>query len=407
MDARVFRRVQRYGWDAATEAYDRGWVPQIERLTQQCVARARLNEGERVLDVATGTGVGAFAAAEAVGPGGSVTGIDVSARMVARAAERAQAIGARNVHFQRADMEATGAPDGGYHAVVCAFGLMFAADSARAFAEIARVTARGGRISVCVWGQRAACGFAEVFPIVDARVASDVCPLFFSLGVPGALSFALRRAGLEVTHEERVPVTLAWASADEVCDAMLEGGAVALAWKRFSPDVRAEVRAATRRRWSGSGTATVTTFRPRSPSPRRASADGTTRSAPGHASGVKARNEEAKNTNERYGHEHEDEVDAGWAGGAGARAGGTRGGDAGGGCAAAKADIQKTFGFVPQFLLKLPEGMLPGTWEELKSLQLNPQHGAAGAHEGADRAGASRRRSPAATASSRTPSSPS
>ena len=41
--------------------------------------------------------------------------------------------------------------------------------------------------------------------------------------------------------------------------------------------------------------------------------------------------------------------------------------------AAAKADIQKTFGFVPQFLLKLPDGMLPGTWEELKTLQLNPR----------------------------------
>ena len=83
-----------------------------------------------------------------------------------------------------------------------------------------------------------------MFPIVESHVESDVCPLFFSLGVPGALSFALRRAGLEVTPEERVPVTLAWASADEACDAVLEGGAVALAWKRFSPAVRAEVRAA-------------------------------------------------------------------------------------------------------------------------------------------------------------------
>lgn len=40
--------------------------------------------------------------------------------------------------------------------------------------------------------------------------------------------------------------------------------------------------------------------------------------------------------------------------------------------ALAKADIQKTFGFVPQFLGKLPEPMLPGAWEELKTLQLNP-----------------------------------
>ena len=40
--------------------------------------------------------------------------------------------------------------------------------------------------------------------------------------------------------------------------------------------------------------------------------------------------------------------------------------------AAARSDIQKTFGFTPQFLLKMPEEMLPGIWEELKTLQLNP-----------------------------------
>jgi len=40
--------------------------------------------------------------------------------------------------------------------------------------------------------------------------------------------------------------------------------------------------------------------------------------------------------------------------------------------AAAKADIQKTFGFMPQFVLKMPEELLPGLWEELKTLQMNP-----------------------------------
>jgi len=241
VDARVFRRVQRYGWDAGSDAYDRAWVPQLERLTRRCVERAQLHAGERVLDLATGTGVGALAAAAAVGGTGSVMGMDVSEKMVALAAARAA--GARNVHFERADMEATGGADGGYHAVVCAFGLMFAANYTAAFAEIARVTAPGGRVSVCVWGRRSACGFADVFPIVEAQIKGDACPLFFSLGAPGALTSGLQRAGLDVTAEERMPVTLAWQSADDVCDALLEGGAVALAWKHFSLEVRAEVRA--------------------------------------------------------------------------------------------------------------------------------------------------------------------
>jgi len=243
VDPRVFRRVQRYGWDAAAIAYDRGWVPVIERLTESVAARAALRPGERVLDLATGTGVAAFAASRAVRAAGAVTGLDVSEKMVALAAARADEAGFMNVRFERRDMEATGAADGAFDAVLCAFGLMFAADRAAAFAEIARVTAPGGRVSLCVWGRRAACGFAEVFPIVDRQVESDVCPLFFSLGAPGALRFASERAGLVDVVEEAVPVTLTWASADEACAAMLEGGAVALAWNRFSSETRAVVRA--------------------------------------------------------------------------------------------------------------------------------------------------------------------
>jgi SAM-dependent methyltransferase len=243
MDPRVFRRVQRYGWDAATDAYDRGWVPLLERLTASCVDRAALQPGERVLDLATGTGVGAFAAAGAVGDTGAVTGIDVSQKMVTLASLRGANARVPNVVFRRADMEATGAADGAFDAVTCAFGLMFAAERAAAFAEIARVTAPGGRVSICVWGRRAACGFAEVFPIVDAHVDSEVCPLFFALGVPGALTASCGRAGLLDVVEESVPVTLSWASADEACRAMLEGGAVALAWNRFDAETRAVVRA--------------------------------------------------------------------------------------------------------------------------------------------------------------------
>ena len=194
---------------------DRSWGAQLERLTRHCVDRAELRTGERVLDLATGTGLGAFAAADVVGRSGAVTGIDLSERMVALAEADARAAGRRNVDFRRADMEATGSGDGGYHAVLCAFGLMFAGDSRAAFAELARVTAPGGRVSVCVWGQRAACGFADVFR-----------PPLFSLGVPGALASALLGAGLEVTGEERVTVTLEWASAEDACDALLEGGAV-------------------------------------------------------------------------------------------------------------------------------------------------------------------------------------
>jgi SAM-dependent methyltransferase len=221
----------------------------LERLTRACVDRARLAPGDRVLDIATGTGTAARQAARIVGATGAVTGIDISEQMVARAtryacraAPQAGAPTAVPIRFERRDMEDSGAEPGAFDAVIVAFGLMYAADRQGAFAEIARVLAPAGRASVCVWGRGSACGWAQVFPIVDAHVNSEVCPHFFSLGVPDALRFGLERAGLVDVVEESLPVTLPWASADEACTAMLEGGPVALAWRRFSPGVRADVR---------------------------------------------------------------------------------------------------------------------------------------------------------------------
>src|SRR5437764_195713 len=66
----VFRRVQRYGWDAASAIYEDGWAPRLADFGARCVQRARLRPGERVLDIATGPGLTAFRAGEAVGAGG-------------------------------------------------------------------------------------------------------------------------------------------------------------------------------------------------------------------------------------------------------------------------------------------------------------------------------------------------
>jgi len=246
MDDRLFRRIQRYGWDAATPAYARDWVPLLQTLTHECVRRADVRPGARVLDLATGTGVGALLAAELAGPTGRVVGLDISDEMVSHAA----AVLAREsrqhapLTFERRDMEDTGVLAGTIDAVTAAFGLMYAANRTAAVTEMMRVMAPGGRVSLCVWGRREACGWAPVFPIVDAHVQSEVCPLFFSAGAAGALAGLLARAGFTDVTDERVAVTLTWATADEAVNAMLAGGPVALAWKRFTPATREAVRAA-------------------------------------------------------------------------------------------------------------------------------------------------------------------
>jgi ubiquinone/menaquinone biosynthesis C-methylase UbiE len=242
-DGRLQRRIQRYGWDLAVADYDRAWVPLLTEYSHGCVERASIGPGERVIDVATGTGTAAFLAAKRTGPAGRVLGVDISERMVALAGARARAAGLPWLGFERHDMETTGQPDGSFDVALCAFGLMYAAERRAALAELHRILRPGGRLVVCVWGRRTACGFREVFPIVDRRVESDVCPLFFSLGAPGALFAALREAGFSSAREEHRSLVLSWSSPEETCAAIFAGGPVALAYSKFPAAVRAEVHA--------------------------------------------------------------------------------------------------------------------------------------------------------------------
>ena len=93
----------------------------------------------------------------------------------------------RHTTFARMDAEALQCADGTFDVALCALGLMYVPDPLRAFQEMHRVLKPGGRAVDAVWGQRDHCGWAAIFPIVEARVQSEVCPLFFQLGTQDTL----------------------------------------------------------------------------------------------------------------------------------------------------------------------------------------------------------------------------
>lgn len=242
MDDKLQRRVQRYGWDLAASTYASLWHAQLAPAQSEVLRRAALAPGERVLDVACGPGLVAFAAAEALGAEGRVVGVDISGRMVDAASARAQERGVTNASFARMEAEALALPDASFDVALCALGLMYMPHPEQALREMHRVLRRGGRMVVAVWGERAQCGWSPLFGIVDAEVASDVCPLFFRLGQRGTLAHLCADARFEQIEEHRLAVTLDHADADEACDAAFVGGPVALAWSRFDADARARVR---------------------------------------------------------------------------------------------------------------------------------------------------------------------
>jgi ubiquinone/menaquinone biosynthesis C-methylase UbiE len=124
MTPRLQRRVQRYGWDKAVTAYEQGWRAQLEPAHCLMLDMVALQPGDRVLDVACGTGLVSLCVAEVVGAAGAVVGTDVSGQMVEAARLIAAEREVGNATFERGEAAALPFADGSFDAAICGLGLM-------------------------------------------------------------------------------------------------------------------------------------------------------------------------------------------------------------------------------------------------------------------------------------------
>lgn len=109
---------------------------------------AGLRRGQRVLDLGSGAGIDAFVAAAAVGTEGHVIGVDMTPAMIERARTIAERRGARNVEFRPGEIENLPVETGSVDVVISNCVLNLVPDKRRAFTEMARVLAPGGRFTV-------------------------------------------------------------------------------------------------------------------------------------------------------------------------------------------------------------------------------------------------------------------
>jgi SAM-dependent methyltransferase len=145
--------------------------------------------------------------------------------------------------FRRMDAETLDFPDASFDALLCGLGLMYVAEPPNALREMHRVLVPGGRAAAVVWGARRNCGWAEIFPIVERRTASDVCPMFFALGTGSTMAESFKVAGFEDVRLERISVPIVFPTAEAAIGAAFIGGPVALAYSRFSEEDRAGAHA--------------------------------------------------------------------------------------------------------------------------------------------------------------------
>ncbi|MFL6266603.1 MAG: methyltransferase domain-containing protein [Actinomycetes bacterium] len=135
---------------SAAEVYQRQLVPAIfAPWAPRVLDLAAPAAGARVLDVACGTGVVARLAAERVGPGGRVVGLDLNPGMLQVAA--GLAVRGAPTRWVQADAGHLPFGDRSFEVVCCQLGLQYVPDRAAALAEMARVLAPGGRLAAMVW----------------------------------------------------------------------------------------------------------------------------------------------------------------------------------------------------------------------------------------------------------------
>ena len=169
-------------WVADQPLRDRSLAP----FGDAALALARASRGERVVDVGCGCGATSLALAEAVGPAGSVLGVDLSGPMLARARERGRAL--PQLRFEQVDA-ATFAFDGQATLLYSRFGVMFFDDPPSAFENLRRALSPGGRIAFACWRGLPENDWLSV-PLQAVRAVVAQASAQLAPDAPGPLAFA-------------------------------------------------------------------------------------------------------------------------------------------------------------------------------------------------------------------------
>ncbi|HEX7113144.1 MAG TPA: methyltransferase domain-containing protein, partial [Mizugakiibacter sp.] len=222
-DAAKYKNAQREQWNKDGAAWRR-WNPVLDHwygdATRRMLDLARIQPGQRILDVAAGAGEPAVSAAERVGPDGYVLATDISEGIVALAHEVARERGLRQIETRAMDGEKLDLPDASFDAVLCRLGLMYMPHPVTALREWRRALRAGGRAAVVVFSTPERNDWGSVPVSIIRRRAQLPPPVAgqpgpFALGASGVLEDVFSQAGFVDPEVRAVPAPLRMASAAE------------------------------------------------------------------------------------------------------------------------------------------------------------------------------------------------
>jgi ubiquinone/menaquinone biosynthesis C-methylase UbiE len=239
-----FRELEHSGWESVASSYADHWGSLTSQVIEPLLDAVGVVNGTRLLDVASGPG---YVAAAAARRGAKVTGVDFSAVMVEYAAEQHP-----DIDFREGDAENLPFPNATFDAVTINFGLLHLSQPEKALSEAHRVLVPGGRVGFTVWATpQDAAGFRIMLGAIETYGKMDVGlpqgPPFFRFSEPQESKRALIEAGFRNPVVLQVAQTWRLPSPDTLFEAMFRGTVRTAALLRAQTDealhaIRAAVR---------------------------------------------------------------------------------------------------------------------------------------------------------------------
>lgn len=237
----------REAWDAVADGFDRHTTPHTLDFGEEVVSRLALGPGVRVLDVAAGSGGLAIPAARA---GAEVVAVDIAPGMVDRLSARARAEGLSQLVAEVGDGTALSFEDDSFDQVVSMNGISVFDDLAGGLGEAVRVTRPGGHVAVVAFGPLPQVQFVSFFLAAVRAVAPEALPPSsagppppFRLSEPAVFAATLESAGLTEVVVDTVDRTMAFASVDDLLDAVMSSNPIARQLTSgFDEDRRGQLR---------------------------------------------------------------------------------------------------------------------------------------------------------------------